>query len=1108
VKAITTVGLVFLLLFGACIRQEQVSVEPTAAVSGGLDITVGGLPRGARAAVTVTGPRRFQEGLGESTRLEGLQPGNYQIAAEAVTFLGEAYEPSVDPERLVVRPRQMSAANVSYSRPIPADSGELVVTVSGLSEGMEANATVMGPAGFRAEITASVILKELEAGNYTLSAFSVLNDQVWVPHGPSFTVSVELGEESFLALDYLQPTPLERPQPTDWRQEVIYFAMTDRFKNGDASNDDGALRPGAGDEGASEAENPLGWHGGDFTGITQKISEGYFQEMGFTAIWISPVYLQVPALTVNDAASPSDGERFAGYHGYWAEDFFQVDPHFGAFAEYQELVQTAREHNIRIIQDMVVNHTGYDAELTRTQPAWFHTQQDCDLAPPEERVQACPLAGLPDLDDRIPEVRDFLNATVRYWVDNFGIDGIRMDTVKHVYDEYWRQFFAPGGPGDPNVVWTVGEIFDGSPAFLAYYLDELGLPAAFDFPLYFRIKDHLSHPGGNLDDVAVIFDQDGAYHDPTRLVTFIDNHDVPLFMSEAMNRGISQDRARERLDAALSLIYTVRGTPSVYYGTELARSGRGDPYNHPPFEGNRVKMDFEAEAPLAGRLAALAEARQSYRALTHGEQSELWRPHGGPPIFAFRRTLESEAPVVAVLNNGDAAVELSTLSGGGIPLRGTFAQEAELSEITGRGHNLSVDASGHLVGTVPPRTLLAVTGEPGVPEEPGVTSVTFTVDARSQGAGEIQLRRFDMGSELRYDMAPVAGNPGFWKTTLELERFRTIVFKFGNGAQGAKNLGYEGSGQPDRSLRLDEETMSYSGAYDFITVDAPETAIEGVVGSSGTPLTRALVDSSTNPELYYAFTFADGSYYLPHPAGATDLTAQAAGYETQTLEGITAPATGVNFDLTMTATTKYVIDGDLTGWAPRATLGNPTFGRWGDDNRLLGFLVDWDDTYLYLGYEHHVEIGDNRTIIHLGTGLSGSTTGEFETGWPHLADFTEPISHFLPKYQNQDTQLWRVTGQATAEMMAGESFEAATQGTLPGPLTTEVAIPWASLGLTERPDEAVLRFYGGIFGGEGYGAGDIIPNPESTPAGPGNAVDPDASFRATFPAAFTLTIRD
>lgn len=1089
------------LFLGCGAQPQQSELETQAAVSGQLELIVSGVPDGL-ANVTISGPRRYTQQLAESTTLT-VPPGSYTTSAAPVSVIGAEYTPTVQPARTVVRPNQNSTVTVSYSREIPADSGELVITVSGLPAGEEASISVVGPADYQQEVTASTRLSDLAAGDYTLLPLSVLSDtRVDVPQAIASRATVMPGAETFVTIDYTQPTPLARPAPTDWREEIIYFALTDRFRNGDTTNDDGALRPDAADTVTSEAANPLGWHGGDFAGLKQAIEDGYFQAMGFTALWLTPVYLQVPALTVNDPGTPNNGQRFAGYHGYWAEDFFQVDPHLGTFEEYQALVTTAQAHGIRIIQDMVVNHFGYDARATVTQPEWFHSAAECQAGDP---VITCPLAGLPDLNQTIPGVTAYLNATVDYWVENFGIDGIRMDTVKHVYDDYWAQFFAPGGSGDPEVVWTVGELFDGNPGFIARYLDELGLPAAFDFPLYFRIKDHLSNPFGNLDNVAVIFDQDVAYSDPSRLVTFIDNHDVPRFMSEALNRGVPFDLAVERLDAALSFIYMVRGTPSVYYGTESAMPGRGDPYGFGSFEGNRVKMDFSAPRPLADRLAALAAARRDHRALTHGVQRELWRPNGGAPIFAFRRTLGGDLPVVAVLNNGDSALDLSSLPGGGIPLQGTFALDSTLTEVTGRPHNLMVTAAGLLVGTLPPRTLLAVSGEAGDDEEPGLSTVTLTVDARSQGSGPIELRRFDTGSEQRIPMTPIADQPGFWTVTLEVEQSRGLAFKFGNAAATAKNSGYEGFGQGDRTLFVNAEALEYAGVYNFISVPIPDAAITGTVRVNGAETGGALIDASSDPNLYYAFSHADGSYYLPINTDiTTNLTASVAG-TTQTHVSITAPAV-VDFDFSVTAAPRYSIDGDLSDWTdPKATLINGPTGYddgFGADNILNELLVDWDDTYLYLGYRYRAN--GNSVIIHIDTGPGGSTSAESFNAWRRLVRFATPVNMFVGQYEGQPLQLRTVVADDNVpEISSG--FLRATAGSAPA-YSSELAIPWSVLGFAERPS-TTLNFYGGIYGGDDYGAGDIIPNANSLPAAPNNIIASfDDSRRVTFQTPFSVVI--
>jgi glycosidase len=1000
---------------------------------------------------------------------------------------------------------------------------------------------------------------------------------------------------SLSACGLLKP-PGQGADVRDWRDEVIYFAVTDRFANGNPANDNGPNR----DEGdRADLSNPLGWHGGDFAGLKAKIEEGYFRKLGFTALWISPVVLQVPAIAVN--SGPNQGKAFAGYHGYWAEDFFKVDPHFGTLAEYKALVDTARRNNIKIIQDVVVNHAGYGAKLAAEKPEWFRTGPNCytEQAPNE---QDCTLAGLPDFKQEVPEVTKYLNDFVTYWQRETGIDGLRIDTMKHAPDSYWTQFFQAGGAGDPRKIWSVGEVFDGDPARLARFMNDLGAPSVFDFPLYFAVKDQLSNPGGDLGRVADVFAQDGVYRDPTRLTTFVDNHDVRRFVSEVQERGGTSEQGKERLDLALSLLYTSRGTPSVYQGTEIAQTGLGDPYDYPLGQGNREDMNFAAlaQSTTDERLAALAAARARYRVLTRGAQQELWRPNGGAPILAYRRVATDNRggqPVVVVLNNGDTPVDLATLSGGGIPLLGTFGAGA-LTEITGKSSNLSVQG-GKLVGTVPARSALAVTARAGsggagtvnprLPEVTGLTAragdgavelrwsgvrpalpadvditgyrvyartaggqerllnfaplpesqttflasgipndatttfrvvtvdaagaesrgssvtatasskntvkVSFTVDARSQGNGPVELRRFDTGSQVEYPMTQTSR--GLWKTEIELPLFREVKFKFGNDGAGAKNSGYEGPGQGDRVLGTGAAT-TYTGTYDFIDPPVPGATIEGRVTGAGTPLGGALVEATTaDPNLNYALTFPDGTYTLFAPAGAQTLKATAGGY-LEAIRQATAPQTGADLDLTRDTRTKYAIDGDLGDWtAPKVNLQSPEAGVFGENNNWLTLQADSDDQYLYLAYTYRV--AGNSALLYLDFKAGGAAQADNFEAWKRAATFGGGMTGadaFVARYENQAAQLRLVQSDTATPEVSAADYKFAAGGTLSAQ-TVELAIPWTALGLSGRPADGV-NLVGGIFGNDGYGAGDIIPDAGSTPSG-ANTIGTDAEQRrATF----------
>ena len=253
-----------------------------------------------------------------------------------------------------------------------------------------------------------------------------------------------------------------------------------------------------------------------------------------------------------------------------------------------------------MIQDVVVNHAGYGSGLSTTHPDWLHAPADC--ASTSNTDQDCPLAGLPDFNQNVPAITAYLNDFVSYWRRNVGIDGLRINTMKHVPDSYWQQFFKAGGAGDPAQLWSVGEVFNGDPAVLARYIDVLDSPSVFNFAL----KDNLSSDAGSLTALAGVFAKDRAYRDASKLTTFTNNHDVPRFVSEVQARGGNTAETVQRLDPALSLMSAARRTLSIYQRTEIARAGKGNPYNFPLGQGNREDMDFAwvATSPTAAQPCA------------------------------------------------------------------------------------------------------------------------------------------------------------------------------------------------------------------------------------------------------------------------------------------------------------------------------------------------------------------------------------------------------------------------------------------------------------------------------------------------------------------------
>ncbi|MBZ4665961.1 alpha-amylase family glycosyl hydrolase [Mahella sp.] len=199
---------------------------------------------------------------------------------------------------------------------------------------------------------------------------------------------------------------------TDWESQVIYFIMTDRFYNGDTTNDMDA-----------NPSDPKAYHGGDLQGIIDKLD--YIKDLGATAIWITPVV---------------DNEE-GGYHGYWAYDFERVDEHLGDTAKLKELTDKAHDKDIKVILDMVFNHTGYNSPWL-SDPAksdWFNEKMDIVNYNNQEEVEKGWLSGLPDLNQSNPDVEKYLIDMAMSWIDETGIDGFRLDTVRHVPKEFWTK---------------------------------------------------------------------------------------------------------------------------------------------------------------------------------------------------------------------------------------------------------------------------------------------------------------------------------------------------------------------------------------------------------------------------------------------------------------------------------------------------------------------------------------------------------------------------------------------------------------------------------------------------------------------------------------------
>lgn len=486
----------------------------------------------------------------------------------------------------------------------------------------------------------------------------------------------------------------------DFRAETIYFIMVDRFHDGDPSNTLG--KDGEYDE--THSNWWLYW-GGDLQGIIDKLD--YIQSVGATAIWITPVFAQFEGVIT------AGGHRMAPYHGYWARDFKRLDDHLvhkpeevRVFAHddtvFDKLVQALHRRGMKLVLDIVCNHSSphlggghgklYDdgrliANFDGDKGNWYHHEGGVEDWSDLEQVQSRDLSGLADFNEETYAYRVYIKDAMRGWLDK-GVDAFRVDTVKHMPLWFWQEFTGDMEVHRPEL-FMFGEWFQGG----CYDPDSVEFASKsgmsiIDFSWRTAVISALAEQSaGGFKEVAAVIDQDPLFRDASDLVTFVDNHDLPRFLS------ISNDPDRFRL--ALLLTMTARGIPCIYYGSEQLlhcdENGGNDPYNRPMMES------FE-QTPLSRDLAILAAARKQSQALQKGG---MRTKHLDADCYAFTRKYMYAACLV-VVNRADDPCELHL---GMLEL-----PDGRYEELLGGPQLRVADARAHL--TVPARGIV-VYSDPG-----------------------------------------------------------------------------------------------------------------------------------------------------------------------------------------------------------------------------------------------------------------------------------------------------------------------------------------------------------------------------------------------------------
>jgi len=432
--------------------------------------------------------------------------------------------------------------------------------------------------------------------------------------------------------------------PEVWQRQVLYLVLPDRFADGDRSNDD------AGQPGCFDPRGPSMFHGGDLAGLRQRL--GYLKDLGATALWITPLPAQVPRR-----------QDSCGYHGYWADlavpDDGAMEPKLGTVADAVALAGDLHASGMKLVLDLVVNHAGRGARIAAQRPSWFHDEATCkELGDP---IVFCSLKGLPDFRQEDPAVASYLTASSRGWMSRIPADGIRMDTAKHVPVGYFADSFVPGVRAVRGDAFLVAEYFDTGPVAQLDPLFHAGFDSAFHFPLRsaliqaFAQAESVSHVADAVASTIATLGEDRA----RMLVTFLDNHDVPRFLSDASASAGDDAALAARYTLALTSLFTLPGIPQIYSGDELAAVGV-----YPDNRRDMPEWAWDAatrRGPHAGYVGdgqatwslvqSLAKLRHDEPALWKGAYAELRRDApGGPNVLAFLRS-SGASRVLVVLND-------------------------------------------------------------------------------------------------------------------------------------------------------------------------------------------------------------------------------------------------------------------------------------------------------------------------------------------------------------------------------------------------------------------------------------------------------------------------
>lgn len=489
-----------------------------------------------------------------------------------------------------------------------------------------------------------------------------------------------------------------------WRDASMYMIVVDRFANGQTSSDMPVGAP---------VQRAADFHGGDLQGVLAVMQSGYFESLGVNTLWLSPTNQQATGHYPG-----TDGMEYAGYHGYWPSRGRDVEPRFGGGDALRALVDEAHRRGIRVLLDLINNQVHQQHEYYVGHPEWFRTGCVCGQDPGcgwSERPLDCLFASyLPDINWRVPETEHQFIADAVNWIEAYGLDGFRVDAVKHVepnavYDmraELTRRFEQGGthlymvgetAVGEFDAIdYGCGQTYGNGYDWIDAYVGPHALDGQFDFPSSHRMEYGLVT--GTMGYVAlegVVHDMETRYRPDGLHVRFLGTHDTNRIASQAAFDGAvdcrwpgggacsalpgtSADPAVfHRLARAFTALYAMPGIPFLYYGDEIAMPGGNDPDNRRDmiWEGALSSLAMggattmsAAQRELHDHVAAVARARLGSAAMRRGRRVPLVVTDD---LYVVAWTSEADDDVAVVALRRGAAITNQPIDGLVSTIRGS-----------------------------------------------------------------------------------------------------------------------------------------------------------------------------------------------------------------------------------------------------------------------------------------------------------------------------------------------------------------------------------------------------------------------------------------------------